>query len=228
MARLYSFLALLGVMAVPAAFIMGFRHAPDAPAINYLWNLLMLGGFMAVHVVMLLPGFKKAVYGQAQSSSEERRVYVAVSVLTWILLYVFHEPVPGPALEAASWIRFVGICGVFLGFLMFFEGATFDFLRAFLGAPGTVLSHSSDATTPLMTEGSYASVRHPMYRGAITYTFASLLIHPHVGQLFFAAGVSLCFVLFVPFEERALLEARGEEYRDYMAVVRYRVIRGVW
>jgi protein-S-isoprenylcysteine O-methyltransferase Ste14 len=228
MARIYSFLALLGVMAVPASFIMGFRHAPDAPAINYLWNVLLLVGFVAVHVVMLLPGFKKAVYGQPQSSSVERRVYVAVSIVTWLLLYAFHEPVPGPAMQSATWVQFVGICGVFLGFLMFFEGATFDFLRAFLGAPGTVLSHSSDATTPLMTEGSYASVRHPMYRGALTYAFASLLIHPHAGQLLFAVGVSLSFILFVPFEERALVRARGEEYLAYMAAVRYRVIRGVW
>ena len=111
---------------------------------------------------------------------------------------------------------------------MFFEGATFGFLRAFMGTPGTDLSHSADSTTPLMTEGSYASVRHPMYRGAVTYAFASLLIHPHAGQFLFALMFSLSFVLFIPFEEKALVRARGEEYRSYMSVVRYRVFRGVW
>lgn len=228
MAQIYSFIAILGVMAIPASFVMGFRYAEGADAINYLWNLLLFVAFMAVHIVMLLPGFKKAVYGQPRSTPFERRIYVAVSIVTWILLYIYHRPVPGPAFVAPVWLQFVGICGVFTGFLMFFEGATFGFLRAFMGTPGTDLSHSADSTTPLMTEGSYASVRHPMYRGAVTYAFASLLIHPHTGQLLFALMFSLSFVLFIPFEEKALVRARGEEYRSYMSTVRYRVFRGFW
>ena len=228
MAQIYSFVALLGVMAVPAAFVMGFRYSAEAPVSNYLFNLLAFAAFMAVHVIMLLPAFKKAVYGNPRSTSGERRIYVAVSILTWILLYSFHKPVPGPAFEPLFWLQFVGVCGVFVGFLMFFEGATFDFLDAFMGKPGTELSHSSDASTPLMIEGSYAKVRHPMYRGAVTYTFASLLIHPHAGQLLFAVVVALAFVLFIPFEERALIKARGDEYLEYMKVVRFRIFRGVW
>jgi protein-S-isoprenylcysteine O-methyltransferase Ste14 len=206
--QLYMLFAVIGVMAIPASFIMGFRYSPDAPAINYLWDIMLYAAYMAVHIIMLLPGFKQAVYGQARSRPFERRIYVTVSIVTWL--------------------QFIGICGVFMGFLMFFEGATFAFLRAFMGMPGAELSHSADAATPLMTEGSYSSVRHPMYRGAVTYTFASLLIHPHAAQLLFAAMVALSFILFIPFEEKALLKARGDEYRAYMEVVRYRVFRGVW
>lgn len=228
MAQIYSFLAILGVMAIPATFIMGFRYSADANAVNYLWNFLLFAAFMAVHIIMLLPGFKKLVYGQPQSKPFERRIYVTVSIVTWILVYVYHLPVPGPAFTSPLWLQFIGICGVFTGFLMFFEGATFDFLRAFMGTPGTELSHSADSATPLMTEGNYASVRHPMYRGAVTYAFASLLIHPHAGQLLFAVMFALSFLLFIPFEEKALLKSRGDEYREYMSVVRYRVFRGVW
>ena len=228
MARLYSFLSFLGLMAVPASFIMGWRYDAAAPAINYLYNILAFLAFMAVHIIMLLPGFKRLVYGKAHSSTGERRVYVLVSVVTWLLLYALHQPVPGPALPDIAWLQFLGICLVMLGFLMFFEGVTFEFLHAFLGAPGMDLSHSTDAVTPLMTEGSYASVRHPMYRGAMTYTFASLLIHPHAGQLLFAVLVALGFILFIPFEERALIRSRGDEYLAYMKVVRYRVFPGIW
>lgn len=228
MAQIYAFLAILGVMAIPASFILGFRFAEDAAAINYLWNVLLFAAFMAVHIVMLLPAFKKAVYGQPSSMPFERRIYVSVSIITWILVYAYHLPVPGPGFAAPLWLEFVGVCGVFAGFLMFFEGATFGFLRAFMGTPGTELSHSADASTPLMTEGSYASVRHPMYRGAVTYAFASLLIHPHAGQLLFAVMFSLSFILFIPFEEKALIRSRGDEYRSYMSVVRYRVFRGIW
>ena len=148
--------------------------------------------------------------------------------MTWLLVYFYHLPVPGFAFVSPAWLQLVGICGVLMGLLMFFEGATFDFIRAFIGTPGTELSHSADADTPLMTEGSYASVRHPMYRGAVTYTFASVLIHPHAGQLLFAAMVALSFVLFIPFEEKALIRSRGDQYREYMSVVRYRVFRGIW
>lgn len=228
MNRVYSIVAMLGVMAVPATFIMGWRYDPAAPAGYYLFNIMGFIAFMAVHVIMLTPGFKKTIYGITNSTSEERRIYVAVSIITWILLYVYHKPVPGPGFESPEWLQFIGICGVFLGFLMFFEGATFGFLNAFMGTPGTELSHSSDSASPLMTDGSYASVRHPMYRGAITYTVASLLIHPHMGQLLFVVLVSLGFVLFIPFEEEALIESRGDEYVEYMKVVKYRVFRGIW
>jgi len=228
MAKLYTFITFVGLMAVPAAFLMGWRYDPAAPAMNYLFNLIAFLIFMAIHIIMLLPGFKKLVYGTPYSTSVERRVYVMISIITWILLFAIHKPVPGPALPAIAWVQFLGICLVLLGFLMFFEGVTFEFLHAFMGTPGIDLSHTAEAVTPLMTEGSYASVRHPMYRGALTYTFASLLIHPHAGQLLFAVLVALGFILFIPFEEKALIRSRGEEYTAYMQTVRYRIIRGIW
>jgi protein-S-isoprenylcysteine O-methyltransferase Ste14 len=57
---------------------------------------------------------------------------------------------------------------------------------------------------------------------------ASLMIHPDSGQLLFVFLGALGFLGFVPVEERQLLRRRGDEYRRYMAVTRYRVFRGVW
>ncbi len=94
--------------------------------------------------------------------------------------------------------------------------------------PGTELSHSVGAETPLMTEGPYARVRHPMYRAAFFYAFSSLLIHPNAGQLLFAVMVSASFLGFISFEERQLIKARGEEYRDYMRRTPYRVFHDLW
>ena len=98
MARLYSFITFVGLMAVPASFVMGWRYDATAPAMNYLFNVVAFLLFMGVHIIMLLPGFKKLVYGNPQSTSGERRIYVLVSVVTWILLYVVHKQVPGLAL----------------------------------------------------------------------------------------------------------------------------------
>ena len=228
MSQIYSLLVFLGTLAVPASFVMGWRYDASAPAINYVYNLAGFGLFIGVHIIMLLPSFKRLVYGSPRSTSAERRVYVIVSIATWLLLYILHRPVPGFAFESPAWLQFAGLCVFLLGFLMFFEGINFDFLRAFLGAPGTELSHSTDSVAPLHTEGSYARVRHPMYAGATTYALATMLIHPHAGQLLFAVITALAFILFIPFEERALVRARGDEYIAYMKVVRYRVFPGIW
>ena len=228
MTRLYSSFVFLGLMAVPASFLIGWRFDPGAPVGNYVFNFLAFMLFMAIHIIMLLPAFKKLVYGNPDSSSNERRIYVIISVVTWLALYIIHKPVPGFGFESPVWLQFFGVCLFLLGFLMFFEGIHFEFLNAFLGTPGTELSHSSDGSTPLLTEGSYGKVRHPMYRGAVTYALSSLLIHPHTGQLLFSVMVALGFLLFIPFEEKALVKARGDEYTAYMEVVKYRVFRGIW
>ncbi len=229
MTRLYMLFALLGLMSVPAAFIMGFRHDAAAPVANYGFNVALFAAFMAIHMIMMRPGVKRVLYGVARSTPGERRIYIAVSIATWIALYALHRPVPGFAFDGDIWwVRFLGVSGVLLGVLMFFEGVTFAMLDGLLGRPGTAMSHSTDAATPLMTEGSYAKVRHPMYRGALTYVGFSMLIHPHAGQLLFVLLVAAGFVLFIPFEERTLLRARGEAYRTYMAKVRYRVLPGLW
>ena len=117
---------------------------------------------------------------------------------------------------------------VLLCIFAFFEYANFAMMDRFLGVHGSELSHSAGAETPLMTTGSYASVRHPMYRAMSLLVASSLLIHPHSGQLLFAFMIALSFIAFVPLEERMLLRARGEEYRAYMQLTPYRVFRHVW
>ena len=40
-ARLYTPFAFFGAMSFSAAFFMGFRHEPGAPAANILYNILL-------------------------------------------------------------------------------------------------------------------------------------------------------------------------------------------
>jgi protein-S-isoprenylcysteine O-methyltransferase Ste14 len=223
---LYIVFAYVGLLSVPTTFIAGWRHDPAAPAGNLLFNLVLYAVFIAIHFVMTTTWFKQAVFGRAEGSPRERRVYIVISIVTWVGMYVLHEPIPGPGWIAPAWLQFIGLCCVLLGVVAFFEFATMEGLGSLLGVPGADLSHASDA--PLMTEGPYASVRHPMYRAASLYMLASLLIHPNVGQLLFVALGALGFLAFVPIEERQLLRMRGDEYRSYMEVTRYRVFRGIW
>jgi protein-S-isoprenylcysteine O-methyltransferase Ste14 len=218
----------LGLMAVGAAVILGFRHAADAPPLTYLWNLLLYGVYITVHLVMTRPAWKRMLTGRAEGTPAERRIYIAVAVTTWLVVYTLHRPVPGFAFVPPLWLEYLALCGVLLGFFAFLEGATFQATAGLLGVPGATMGYSHGAETPLMTEGSYASVRHPMYRGFLLMLAASLLLHPNSGQLFWTLMIALTFVVFVPIEETQLIEQRGEQYRLYMERTRYRLIRGVW
>lgn len=226
--KLYRLFSYLGIMTLWAAFIMGFRHDPSAPVGNLLFNVVIYAAFIAVHIVMTMPAFKRAVFGSPLGTPPERRVYVIVAVLTWVAVYWLHKPVPGVAFALPVWVHFVGLCMVLLSIVAFYEFATFEAIDSLLGMPGSPLSHSVGAETPLMTEGPYASVRHPMYRAAFFLALSSLLLHPHTGQILFAVMVSASFLGFVPFEERQLIQARGDEYMEYQRQTPYRVFRGVW
>jgi protein-S-isoprenylcysteine O-methyltransferase Ste14 len=215
-------------MTLSASFLMGFRHDPEAAIENVAFNVLIYLAFIAVHIVMTMPAFKKAIFGRPEGTPFERRIYVAVSVVTWVGLYALHRPVGGFAYDLPAWVRYVGLCAVLLSLVGFFEFATFEVLGNLLGMPGTQLSHSVGFETPLMKEGPYASVRHPMYRAAFFLVFSSLLVHAHAGQLLFAVLVAASFLGFIPFEERQLIQARGDEYRAYMRQTPYRVFRGIW
>lgn len=226
--RLYWLFACIGLMTVSASFIAGFRYDPSAPVGNYLFNTLLYLAFITIHMIMTLPAFKRAVYGSSSGTPLERRIYITVSIITWIGVYWLHKPLPGFGFVSPEWLQFFGLCVVLLCMFAFFEYANFDMMEGFIGMPGTDMSHSTDSVAPLLQEGSYASVRHPMYRALTLLTFSSLMIHPHAGQLFFAAIVSLSFILFIPFEEKMLLRARGEEYEIYMSKTTWRLFRNIW
>ena len=174
----------------------------------------------------IFPGATEDRY--TEGTPFERRIYITITVVTWLAVYYLHRPVPGFAYVSPYWLQFLGLSALLLSLLAFFEFATFENLSSLLGVPGSELSHSTGAETPLLTEGPYASVRHPMYRAFLFLAFSSLLIHPNSGQLLFAVMVTASFIAFVPFEERQLISRRGGEYREYMRKTPYRVFRGIW
>jgi protein-S-isoprenylcysteine O-methyltransferase Ste14 len=229
--RAYWYFSYLGLMTVWASFIMGFRHEPGAPARNTLINILLYGVFIAIHIVLTMPRVKQALFGARAGTPMERRVYVAITVVTWLIVYALQRtylPVGGFGWAAPLWLQYLGLCIVLLAIVGFFEFATFAGLAQLLGMPGSELSHSVGAETPLMTDGPYAEVRHPMYRAAFFATIGSLVMYPNAAQLLFALMVTVSFLGFIPFEEYQLMKARGDEYRAYIARTPYRVFRGLW
>ncbi len=230
---IYMAIAFLGLTTTGAAFIMGFLWDPSAPVENLWFNMGIYAAFITVHIIMTMPAFKKALYGKAEGSLGERRIYILVTVFSWLVVYYYHKPVPGPGLDLALWefgfwVQYLGVAAVLLAVVAFFEFADFAGLRGLIGMPGSEITHTVGGETPLQTEGPYASVRHPMYRAAVLMGLASLIIFPNAGQALFVAMIGGSFLLTIPFEEKQLLKARGDEYGDYMKETPWRVFRGIW
>lgn len=219
---------MLGLMSFGAAIMYGFRYDPMAADVHLYYNIGIYFAFIFVHLVMIMPAFKKAIYGKPQGSIFERQIFIIVTIVTWWALLWFHKPVDGFALELPFWVNFFGYSIALYGFFIFFEYMDHDAIYNFLGVPGSDISHSAGTETPLMTAGSYAKVRHPMYSGAMVLGTGGLLIHPHMGQLVFTALIGFTFILFIPIEERMLVKKRGDEYLAYKKQVPYRLFPGIW
>ena len=70
--RLYWAFAHLGLMTASAAFIAGFGHDSGAPLGNLVFDVALYVVFIAVHIVMTMPAFKRAfsVDPKARPSSD--------------------------------------------------------------------------------------------------------------------------------------------------------------
>ena len=130
---LYWGFSYLGIMTLSASFIMGFSHSSKAPTHNILFNILIYLAFIAIHLLMTMPAYKKAVFGRPEGTPFERRIYVTISVATWVTVYWLNKPIGGFAYMPPNWLQFIGICAVLLSVVAFFEFATFDRLGSLLG-----------------------------------------------------------------------------------------------
>ena len=90
------------------------------------------------------------------------------------------------------------------------------------------MSHSHGAETPLLTEGRYASIRHPQYQAVMLAGLCSLLIHANVAQVLWCLMIGGTFILFIPIEEAQLMAARCDTYAADIQRTQWRLVRGVW
>ena len=227
-AAAYRVVGYFSLMSVFAALVWGFRYNSAASWLNYLVDVLLYGAFIAPHLMLTHGEVKESVWGRLSGTPRERRLYIALTTLTWLAVLWLHRPVPGGELPLWEPVRFAGLVGFLWALLLFFEGASREMLDGMLGVPGTTMSYSHGAETPLHTEGPYAQVRHPMYRAVMLAGLAALVMHPNAAQLLWTIMLGASFVGFIPMEEAQLLASRGDEYRDYCRQTRYRLLRGIW
>jgi methanethiol S-methyltransferase len=94
-------------------------------------------------------------------------------------------------------------------------------------APQTGNPNPPGAPDPsLRTSGVYGWVRHPVYFGWVLFVFAAPRMT--TDRLVFAIVSTTYLAMAVPFEERSLVEAFGDQYRRYTGRVKWKILPWIY
>jgi methanethiol S-methyltransferase len=184
-------------------------------------NTLLFGVFAAHHSIFAREAGKRWL-ARAIPARLERSCYVWVASLLLILVCALWQRVAGTLYifdGAARWMFYVL---QFLGVHLALRAAGYiDPLEL----AGIRQARRQDAVV-FRTDGPFGLVRHPIYLGWLLMTFATPTMTTN--RLLFAVISSAYLVVAIPWEERSLAAAFGDRYRAYQAIVRWRLIPGLW
>jgi methanethiol S-methyltransferase len=217
-----SYLLFLVVILYAIGFVgdfmvpRGVDHGIAAP----LWqavavNVLLLGLFGAQHSVMARPGFKRW-WTRFVPSTIERSTYVLLSNAALLLMYWQWRAMPTliwdvrqPAARLALWGLFgIGWAMVFASTFMINHFDLFGLRQVYLAWRGKPYAELEFHTVLL-----YRLVRHPLMLGFLIAFWATPTMT--AGHLLFAIGTTSYILLALQLEERDLMAAMGDQYRDY-------------
>jgi protein-S-isoprenylcysteine O-methyltransferase Ste14 len=187
-----------------------------------LWNAALFSGFAAHHSIMARTG-AKAWFARHLPAPIERSVYVWVSSALLVAVCWWWRPVPGLAWSIDGPLR-LGLYAVqCAGVVLSGSGAAVIDALELAG-----IRQASGDTRPVRFRivGPFTLVRHPIYLGWVLIVCGAPLMT--ASRLVFAVVSSAYLVLAIPFEERSLEAAFGDEYRAYQRRVPSRLLPLVW
>ena len=139
------------------------------------------------------------------------RIVVTIPLALCLLAYFVNpEWMQWSSVPLPLWLRWTGIG---IGFL------TIPFLAHVLRSIGSNISETvlTKANHRLVTDGAYRRIRHPLYLSGIALIASIGLASANGAILAYAVTIAAAVrIVLIPVEERALLAAFGDEYRDYM------------
>ena len=178
-------------------------------------NVALLGVFGVQHSVMARPGFKRW-WTRFVPASIERSTYVWLSNAVLLLLYWQWRTMPAviwhvqlPAGRLVVWVLFwLGWATALTSTFLINHFDLFGLRQVYLAArekPYTDLD--------FRTRSLYRLVRHPLMLGFLIAFWSAPTMT--AGHLLFAVGMTSYILVAVQMEERDLVAALGDQYRDY-------------
>jgi protein-S-isoprenylcysteine O-methyltransferase Ste14 len=210
-AFLYA-IAFVGNFVVPRTVDVGVS-APIGEAV--VVNLLLLGLFAAQHSVMARPGFKRW-WTRFVPHSIERSTFVLVASSILFLLYWQWRTMPAVVWDVTS------PAGRLALHVLFWFGWTIALAATFMinhfdlfGLRQVYLAWRGQPYTDLgfRTFLLYRLVRHPLMLGFIIAFWATPTMT--AGHLLYALATTGYILIALQLEERDLVAALGNPYRDY-------------
>src|ERR1700761_5724465 len=216
---LAAFLYLIGFLGnfwVPRSVDHGL-NAPIGEAV--LINVLLLAAFGVQHSVMARPAFK-AWWTQFVPPSIERSTYVVLSSAVLVLLYWQWRTMPAviwdvrqSAGRLAVWALFWLGWGIALAStFMVSHFDLFGLRQVYLAWRGKPYTHIGFHARFL-----YRLVRHPLMLGFLVAFWAAPTMT--AGHLLFSIAMTGYILVATRIEERDLVAALGDQYREYRRTV---------
>ena len=178
-------------------------------------NLLLIVAFGVQHSVMARPKFK-AWITEFIPQAAERATFVLATNLVLIATFLFWQPLPQTIWSVESSVARTALWGLFFAgwgivllssflinhFELFGLQQAYHFMRRKVAEP-------MQFRTPLL----YRLVRHPLMTGLVIAFWAAPDMS--LGRLVFVIGMTAYVFIGVAHEEKDLIAAFGERYRQY-------------
>lgn len=182
-------------------------------------DIALLVAFALQHSVMARPHFKQW-WTKIVPASIERSIYVLLASSLLILLFWQWRPIDGviwettnPAAVYVLWaVFFLGWALVLVGTFLINHFELFGLSQVFHYFTGKE-QEALEFRTPVL----YKIVRHPIMLGFIIAFWATPRMT--AGHLVFAVGTTAFILVAIQLEERDLIKAHGENYKEYRSRV---------
>ena len=185
-------------------------------------DVAMFSVFALHHSAMARSG-AKAWIADVIPPALERSVYVWIASALFLGVTWMWVPVPGVAWELTGPWQWVGRAAQLAGLWLIARTAG---LLDPLELAGIRQLQGRVRPVEFKVAGPFGLVRHPIYLGWILVVFGAPLMT--MSRLVMAVVSSTYLVVAIPWEERSLIEAFGERYREYQQRVRWRLVPRLW
>ena len=216
---LYSYTVPFGHPAAPAP---GSSAARDA-AID-----IGLFSAFALHHSLLARSRAKALIARVIPLWMERSLYTWTASLLFMGVCLSWRPLPGVLYSVSAPWNAIGYAIQIFGVVLTARGSSAIGVLDLAGVRAVLDARRGRGPVhvPLVTNGLYGFVRHPLYFAWVLIVFGTPRMT--ATRFVFAAVSTAYLALAIPFEERALIRLFGDDYVRYRRQVKWRMLPGVY